>query len=75
MDYVYEPENVCSMEIRFSLEGDVVRNISFTGGCNGNLKAISRLLEGAKFLRSRSVFAASPAADVLPPAPISLQRR
>jgi uncharacterized protein (TIGR03905 family) len=32
--------------ISFDLDGDKVRNISFTGGCNGNLKTISSLLEG-----------------------------
>ncbi|MBP5307743.1 MAG: TIGR03905 family TSCPD domain-containing protein [Clostridia bacterium] len=46
MDYVYETSGVCSMEIRFHLDGNVVSGISFMGGCNGNLKAISTLLEG-----------------------------
>ena len=46
MDYVYETTGVCSMEIRFHLEDNVVSGISFLGGCNGNLKAISVLLEG-----------------------------
>ncbi|MBQ7165123.1 MAG: TIGR03905 family TSCPD domain-containing protein [Clostridia bacterium] len=46
MDYVYETSGVCSMEIRFHLKDNVVTNISFLGGCNGNLKAISKLLEG-----------------------------
>ena len=32
--------------IDFDLENDTVRNISFTGGCNGNLKAISKLVDG-----------------------------
>ena len=44
--HVYETENTCSRFIEFDLDGDVVRNIVFTGGCNGNLKAISKLLEG-----------------------------
>ena len=30
----------------FDLEGDVVRNVEFTRGCNGNLKAISKLVDG-----------------------------
>jgi len=34
------------MQISFDLEGDTVRNVSFTGGCNGNLKAISRVVDG-----------------------------
>lgn len=46
MNYSYHTENVCASKIDFSLEGDVVRNIVFTGGCNGNLRAISTLLEG-----------------------------
>ena len=36
----------CSSEITFDLDGDVVTNIAFTGGCNGNLKAISKILDG-----------------------------
>ena len=39
-------EMVCSQLISFDLDGNVVRNISFTGGCNGNLKAISKLVDG-----------------------------
>ena len=46
MDYVFYPQGVCPMEIRFHLEGNVVSDLKFTGGCNGNLKAISLLLEG-----------------------------
>ena len=34
------------MEINFTLNGDVVTDISFLGGCNGNLKAISKLCDG-----------------------------
>ena len=37
---------VCSRLISFDLDGDVVSNIAFTGGCNGNLKAISKLVDG-----------------------------
>lgn len=46
MDYTYRTEGVCSMEISFHLDGEVVSDIRFTGGCNGNLKAISRLCDG-----------------------------
>ena len=46
MDYKYRTKNVCAQEIRFHLEGDVVTNISFQGGCNGNLKAVSKLVDG-----------------------------
>ena len=47
MRFRYTTENVCSQEIHFDLEGNVVRGIEFLGGCSGNLKAISKLLEGA----------------------------
>ena len=40
----YKTKNVCSQQINFDLEGNVVKNIEFIGGCNGNLKAISILV-------------------------------
>ena len=46
MKYEYQPQDVCSQLITFDLEGNVVRNIRFFGGCNGNLKAISKLTDG-----------------------------
>ena len=46
MEYKYKTKMVCSTEINFTLDGDVVRNVSFRGGCNGNLKAVSKLVEG-----------------------------
>ncbi len=46
MDFTYKTSMTCSQAIHFTLEGNVVSGISFDGGCNGNLKAISKLLEG-----------------------------
>jgi len=46
MEYIYKTENTCSSEIKLDLEGNVVRNIVFTSGCNGNLKAIPILVDG-----------------------------
>lgn len=46
MDYIYKTSGVCSMQISFSLEGNIVKNVKFFGGCDGNLKAISRLVDG-----------------------------
>jgi len=46
MNYTYKTENVCAAQISFDIDGDVISNINFLGGCNGNLKAISKLLEG-----------------------------
>ena len=46
MKYTYKTQNTCSSEISLDIEGNVVRNITFTGGCNGNLKAIPILVDG-----------------------------
>lgn len=45
--YQFQPHGVCSRLINFDLtEDDRVTNLSFLGGCNGNLKAIGKLVEG-----------------------------
>ena len=46
MDYSYNTKMVCSQQINFHIEGNVITNVSFIGGCNGNLKAISKLVDG-----------------------------
>ena len=46
MRYSYKTRGVCAMQINFDIDGDVVSNIEFLGGCNGNLKAISKLCDG-----------------------------
>lgn len=46
MEYSYVPKGVCSRMINFEVEDGIVKNVSFTGGCNGNLKGISSLVEG-----------------------------
>ena len=46
MHYRYKTQNVCSSEINFDLEDNKLHNVVFTGGCNGNLKAIGKLVEG-----------------------------
>lgn len=47
MHYEYEPEGVCAMQLEFDIDSSgIVTNISFFGGCDGNLKAISKLLDG-----------------------------
>lgn len=42
----YKTQNTCSQLISLDIDGDRVHNIVFTGGCNGNLKAIPLLVEG-----------------------------
>ena len=46
MEYHYKTQMVCSTDITFDLNGNVVTNVRFTGGCNGNLKAIGKLVDG-----------------------------
>ncbi len=46
MEYSYKPKNVCPMEIKFNIDGNVITNVKFFGGCNGNLKAIAKLIDG-----------------------------
>ncbi len=46
MTYNYRTKGVCSMQITFDLNDDVVTNVRFLGGCNGNLKAIGKLVDG-----------------------------
>lgn len=48
MEYSYRTQGTCSREICFSIEDEIVKNIRFVGGCDGNLKAISKLCEGMK---------------------------
>ncbi len=46
MSYEYRPRGVCSQKITFDIEDGVVKNVKFTGGCNGNLQGIAKLVEG-----------------------------
>ncbi len=45
--YVFTPEGVCSKKIYFKLDDEKrIHELRFEGGCNGNLKAIGKLVEG-----------------------------
>lgn len=46
MSYRYKTRGTCSTMIDVELEGNVVKNVKFTGGCHGNLQAIPKLVEG-----------------------------
>ena len=48
MHHIYSTQGTCSTQIDFDLDGDIVRNVKFTGGCNGNLQGISGFIDGAK---------------------------
>lgn len=43
---MYRTKGTCSQLISFDITDGKVRNVSFTGGCNGNLKGIGALVEG-----------------------------
>ena len=46
MRYTYKTSGVCSSQIEFDINGDVITNVKFTGGCNGNLQAVAKLVDG-----------------------------
>ena len=50
MEYKFRTRGVCASEITFELEDGIVSNVAFRGGCNGNLKAIAKLVEGKNAL-------------------------
>ena len=45
--YTYATRGTCARTIDFDIEDGKLQNVEFVGGCNGNLKAIGRLVEGA----------------------------
>ena len=46
MQYEYKTSGTCSQRILFEIEEGKVKNVTFLGGCNGNLKGIGSLVEG-----------------------------
>lgn len=46
MIFDYTPRGVCPSHITFDLTDGVVRDVKYTGGCDGNLKAIAKLIDG-----------------------------
>lgn len=56
MHYDHKNSGVCSTMVHFDIDDDKkVRNVSFDGGCNGNLKAIARLVEGKDAAEVRDI--------------------
>lgn len=48
LKYTYKTRGTCSREITFEINDGIVTNVSFSGGCNGNLQGIAKLVEGMK---------------------------
>lgn len=44
----FTPHGVCASNIHVELDdtGSTIKSVAFTGGCNGNLKAVSKLVAG-----------------------------
>ncbi len=48
MKYTYEPEGVCSMQMNIEVEDEIIKSVEIIGGCAGNTKGVSVLVEGMK---------------------------
>ena len=48
MNVNFTPRGVCARNMNFDIEDGVIKNLKVTGGCNGNLKGIAKLVEGMK---------------------------
>ena len=48
MHYTYRTSGVCSSKIDFEINDGIITDVVFTNGCNGNLKAIGKLVDGWK---------------------------
>ena len=48
MEYRYIPKGVCSQEMIFNIENDIVTDLKVIGGCSGNLQGIAKLVKGLK---------------------------
>jgi len=48
MKHIYKTKGTCSRTIEFEIDGDVVKNVEFIGGCAGNTAGIGKLVEGKK---------------------------
>ncbi len=48
MSFEFTPRGVCSRKITFDIENDIVKNVKFFGGCNGNSQGVGALTEGMR---------------------------
>ena len=55
MTFTYQTRGTCSTKISFDITDGIVTNVSFVRGCNGNLKAIAKLVEGMEAERVISI--------------------
>lgn len=48
MEYRYKTSGVCSQEMIIEIENDIIKKVTIIGGCAGNTKGVSKLVEGMK---------------------------
>ena len=46
MEYRYMPKGVCSMQMIFEIENNIIKKLKIVGGCPGNTVGVSKLVEG-----------------------------
>ena len=46
MEYRFTPQGVCSMEMIFDIENNIIKSLKIIGGCPGNTVGVSRLVAG-----------------------------
>ncbi|RPF48502.1 uncharacterized protein (TIGR03905 family) [Hydrogenoanaerobacterium saccharovorans] len=42
----YRPKGVCSQLIKLDVENNIIKSVEFLGGCAGNTKGVSALVQG-----------------------------
>ena len=57
MAHNYRMQGTCATEVTFDLEEGLLRNVQFRGGCDGNLKAVTKLLEGSPAKEAEALLA------------------
>ena len=45
-EFTYIPSGVCSREMTFKIDNNIIKEFNVIGGCNGNLKGIKAIIEG-----------------------------
>ncbi len=56
MRYSYVTSGTCSNRIDFDINGNIITNVKFYGGCPGNLAAISKIVDGMTVEQIESYF-------------------
>ena len=46
MEYKYTPQGVCSMQMIFEIDNNIIKSLKIIGGCPGNTIGVSRLVVG-----------------------------